>query len=189
MLKRKDIDAIIFDLVGVLLFPKEIYKPNDIVDKIDSMIGKVTNDNLFKQRVQNTFNITKKEFIKILDQIVEKYEAETELWSLLPRIKKHYKLAIINNGTALTLKRFDEKLHFDIHFDALISSAIQGIRKPNPQIFLNTAKQLKIEPSKCLFMDDLIENINGAKKTGMKTILWKNKEIGLKTFKKFLNIA
>ncbi|MFA5751245.1 MAG: HAD-IA family hydrolase [Candidatus Paceibacterota bacterium] len=183
---KSKIRVIIFDFIGVLLFTKVTYKPNKIIDEIDQVIGKVTNDKLFKKELIKKYNLKEKEFDKILNKIVNKYESFKPLWKLLPSLKKKYKLAIINNGTSLTLKEFKRKYNIDEFFNLFISSAIEGVRKPNSDIYKLATLKLGVKPKECLFMDDSLPNINGAKNFGMKTIYWENPNIGFKKFKEFL---
>jgi FMN phosphatase YigB (HAD superfamily) len=89
---------------------------------------------------------------------------------------------IINNGTGLTIPQFGEKLNFENHFDIFVSSAKEGIKKPAGEIFLTTANRLGVVPERCLFMDDSEMNIDGAKRIGMQTIFWPNKDEGFKMF-------
>ena len=187
MKKLQNIDAILFDLMGVLLFQKDGYTPNDLVDKIDSLIGRVTNDSIFKQEVLKNFQLNEAELDKVIVQIVNKYEPFKKLWELLPDLKKHYKLGIINNGTALTLSHFDKELNFDKYFDLFISSAREGVKKPTTKIFLLAAKRLNVNSKRCLFMDDSEKNINGAQRIGMQTICWSSKDEGFNNFTKLIN--
>lgn len=185
MNKLKNIDAILFDMMGVLLFQKSGYQPDMLVDQIDALIGHVTDDNAFKRETLKEFHLNELEFNKVITKIVDKYEPFKTIWQLLPELKKYYKLAIINNGTALTLPQFNQKLNFNKYFDLFLSSAREGTEKPDRGIYLTAVKQLGVVPEKCMFMDDLIENINGAKRLGMQTILWLNQEQGFKEFSEF----
>jgi putative hydrolase of the HAD superfamily len=174
--------AILFDFMGVLLFPKENRIPNKLVDEIDAIIGKVTDDIIFKKNMMEQYELSEKQFCEILLAAVDKYERYEPLWAMLPELRKGYKLAIINNGTALTLPELKKRHAIDEHFDLFVSSAIEGVRKPDAEIFLRTAKRLKVKPEECLFMDDSLDNIKGAAKVGMKTVWWKDKELGMKEF-------
>jgi HAD superfamily hydrolase (TIGR01509 family) len=185
MKKLKNIDAILFDMIGVLLFRRKDYIPDQIIDEIDTLVGNVINDDSFKHEVLKKFRLIEKEFKNVLTKIVQKYELFTPLWEILPELKKYYKLAIINNGTALTLPQFKQKFNFDKYFDLFISSAKVGFKKPDDEIFLTTTKKLKIDPKRCLFMDDSKQNIKGAVNVGMQTIHWPNQVAG---FKKFLEV-
>jgi HAD superfamily hydrolase (TIGR01509 family) len=180
------IDTILFDFVGVLLFPKENHEALPQVDEVDELIGAVTNDNVFKERILREYDLLEHEFNAILLAIVNKYEPFVPLWKLLPKIRKRHKLGIINNGTYLTYPLFDAKLHLGQQFDMFLSSATVGVCKPNPTIYLQACTSLHSEPQNCLFMDDSQENILGAQRVGMQTIHWSNKENGFQKFKTYL---
>lgn len=187
MEKNKKIKAIIFDFMGVLAFKKENYQPDEIVDGVDAVVGNLTNDFEFKNEAQKKFNLTDEEFEKILIKIVDKYEPNFDLWKLLPEIKDKFKLRalIMNNGTTLTLPYFNKKFDFG-YFKEFICSAEVGIKKPDPEIFKLCAKKLEMDIDECLFMDDQLANVESAKKLGMKTIWWENRETGIKELKKIL---
>lgn len=178
--------AILFDFMGVLLFKRDDYTPNALIDEIDHIIGGVTNDEEFKKSVIEKYNLSENQFNEILNKIVNKYEKYRPIWDLLSGLRKKYKLAIINNGTALTLSLLKSRHHIDETFDLFVSSAIEGIRKPDSKIFLLAAKRLGVKPSECLFMDDSYKNVEGAKAVGMETIWWETREVGFEQFIKFL---
>jgi HAD superfamily hydrolase (TIGR01509 family) len=180
------IDTILFDFVGVLLFPKENYEANRLTDEIDQQVGAVTNDIIFKEKILREFNLLDNEFNNILQSIVNKYEPYVSLWKLLPKIRRYCKLGIINNGTYLTYPFFEEKYHISQQFDTFLSSAIEGVCKPDRAIYLRACEKLGSKPQNCLFIDDSEENIVGAQRVGMQTIHWPNKASGFQTFKTYL---
>jgi putative hydrolase of the HAD superfamily len=55
-------------------------------------------------------------------------------------------------------------------FDHVIESSKIGIRKPDPRIYALMCEALGVEPSACLFLDDLGINLKPAKAMGMATI-------------------
>lgn len=55
-------------------------------------------------------------------------------------------------------------------FDHVIESSKIGIRKPDPRIYALMCEALDVEPSACLFLDDLGVNLKPAKAMGMATI-------------------
>ncbi len=176
------IEAILFDFVGVLLFPRSEYLADQTVDTIDKMVGQVTDDHEFRMTVQANFQIDDDRFKNIIACISDKYEAFQPLWHLLPELRQHYKLAIINNGTWLTFPFFEAKLKITQQFDFFISSAVEGVRKPDERIFWRACQRLGVAPRNCLFMDDSLANIQGAQQVGMQTIHWKNREDGFQQF-------
>ena len=52
-------------------------------------------------------------------------------------------------------------------FDAVVISGEVGMRKPEPAIYLHTARLLDVEPQHCVFVDDLAPNVRGAVSVGM----------------------
>ncbi len=173
--KTDNIKAIIFDMVGVLLFKKNNYIPKSNAqinaEKIERLYNH-TDDQKLLLDIKEKLKLTDNEIKKAIPYIPEKYEKFTPLWNMLPNLKEKYLLAIINNGNALAQEYWNKRFDYSI-FDIFVNSALIGIRKPYSQIYLFTCKKLNIEPEKCLFMDDKKENIRTAKTLGMKTIWWK----------------
>jgi epoxide hydrolase-like predicted phosphatase len=56
-------------------------------------------------------------------------------------------------------------------FDAIVISAEVGMHKPQPEIYRLAAGRVGVEPSGCVFVDDLRENCAGAEAVGMTTVL------------------
>jgi HAD superfamily hydrolase (TIGR01509 family) len=183
---RSGMEAVLFDFMGVLLFLRKDWPGEKTVDAVDDMIGGVVDDAAFRMAVLDRFDIGEEEFQKVLHRVPEKYEAYPPLWDLLPALRKKYKLGIINNGTRLTFPYFDSKFHLSERFDAILSSGAEGVRKPEPGIYLRAARRLDVQPRDCLFMDDSEANIRGAQQAGMQTVLWRNREEGFRRFIKKL---
>ena len=52
-------------------------------------------------------------------------------------------------------------------FDALVDVANVGVRKPAPEPYLAAADALEVDPTECLFVDDMQVNCRGAEAVGM----------------------
>ena len=55
-------------------------------------------------------------------------------------------------------------------FDVVVESSIEGIRKPNPEIYRRACERLGVTPDECVFLDDLGINLKPARALGMHTI-------------------
>ena len=55
-------------------------------------------------------------------------------------------------------------------FDHVIESAKIGLRKPDPRIYRMMVEALKVEPARCVYLDDLGVNLKPAREMGMTTI-------------------
>jgi putative hydrolase of the HAD superfamily len=64
-----------------------------------------------------------------------------------------------------------DRVQVDELFDSMVISGEVGLHKPEPAIFELGAEQLGVEPSECVFVDDLRENCEGAEAVGMTAIL------------------
>lgn len=56
-------------------------------------------------------------------------------------------------------------------FEVLVSSAAAGWAKPDPRAYLAVAAALGVPPAACWFVDDLVENVAGARLVGMRALL------------------
>lgn len=56
---------------------------------------------------------------------------------------------------------------WDGTFDVVVLSGDVGMRKPDPAIFLHTVSLLHLQPSECVFVDDLPHNVAAAEALGM----------------------
>ncbi|HEY7267223.1 MAG TPA: HAD family phosphatase [Solirubrobacterales bacterium] len=55
-------------------------------------------------------------------------------------------------------------------FDTAVISAEVHMHKPQPEIYRLAAERLEVEPERCIFVDDLRENCEGAEAVGMRAV-------------------
>ena len=72
--------------------------------------------------------------------------------------------ALVSNSWSTD--HYDRELLAEL-FDTSVISGEVRMHKPEPEIYLLTAKRLGVEPEACLFVDDLQENCEGAEAVGM----------------------
>jgi putative hydrolase of the HAD superfamily len=85
-----------------------------------------------------------------------------------------HKLAIISNMTRDCLVYMKKHFQWLELFDELIFSCEFGKNKPDAEIYESFLSRIKIPPQECLFADDLVENVDGAMKSGMNVIHFKS---------------
>ena len=66
--------------------------------------------------------------------------------------------------------RYDRST-FDELFDGVVISGEVGLHKPQPQIFELGAERVGLAAARCVFVDDLRENCEGAEAVGMVAVL------------------
>jgi epoxide hydrolase-like predicted phosphatase len=64
---------------------------------------------------------------------------------------------------------YDRELLAEL-FDATVISADVGLHKPQPEIYRLAAERLEMSPQRCIFVDDLRENCEGAEAVGMTAV-------------------
>ena len=73
-------------------------------------------------------------------------------------------------AAAQTEKKAADLAHVFDQFDHLIESSKLGIRKPDPRIYALMCEALEVDPSDCVYLDDLGINLKPARAMGMTTI-------------------
>lgn len=182
----RQISVILFDFVGVLLVPNVRTETDLLVEALDARIGQVIDDRQFMQQALTDFSLDQEQFQGVLERVVQKYQPYAPVWNALPALKQHFRLGIINNGTWLTYTRFNQRFCLEDTFDIFVSSAVEGVRKPNSRIYLGACEKLGVSPEECFFMDDSKENVAGAIQVGMLAIHWNTPENGYRQFGKWL---
>jgi putative hydrolase of the HAD superfamily len=93
---------------------------------------------------------------------------------LLKRLQqKKYKLGMISNGYGDFQTRNIQALGIEKYFDVILISELEGIRKPDPAIFIKAADQLKVLPEYCVYVGDHPTNdVIASRNVGMRGI-WK----------------
>jgi len=58
------------------------------------------------------------------------------------------------------------------HFEFVMDSELEGVAKPDPEIFLRACARLGLEPSECLYIGDLYPvDVLGARNAGLQAVL------------------
>ena len=64
------------------------------------------------------------------------------------------------------------RVGLDQSFDVIVDSALEGVRKPDPEIFYRACRRLSVEPSRSLYAGDLPEvDVVGARRAGLEAAL------------------
>ena len=105
-------------------------------------------------------------------------DVRPEMVKALEICKKNFKIGCITNnvksskGSAIpqTKDKQNRMLEIMSLFDEIIESSIEGVRKPEPEIYRIALDRMKVEAEACVFLDDLGINLKPARAMGMKTI-------------------
>lgn len=182
-------EAIIFDMDGVLIYStkyiwesfNELLKKYNIhfTDKeIRRYLGMSMRDklNLWKKEYNLPENIdpiefSNKAFEIELKLIKKELQPNKEILKLIGSAKKqNIKIAVATSSTKGRAEKILELLQIKDKLDSLITAEDVEKHKPNPQIFLKAAEELKVNPKECVVFEDAVNGILAAKNAGMKSI-------------------
>lgn len=183
------IDAIVFDLYGTLL-EVDAYSIHREIPRLLGVRPRAWLD-LVRETLLTTSFPDSAAFSKfICDQLAPGHDAEleervielveTELESVYPQEgvlsllsflkRRGYKLGLLSNLSS-TYKQpvFDFKLHE--HFDAMSFSCDEGIKKPDPEMYVRLCAKLGVEPANVLVVGDSLKtDVEAPARLGMMTL-------------------
>ena len=90
--------------------------------------------------------------------------------------KRGYQLYIISNYGEYTLEQTREKMDFLQYMDGAIFSYQYQIIKPDKRIYEQLLKNYNLKAEECVFIDDKLENVAGAKAVGYQGIVFTSYE-------------
>lgn len=181
----KDIDAVIFDLDGTLVDSMWMWEsidieylgrygidlPEDLQQKIEGMSFSETAV-YFKERfdlpddldqIKSTWN----------QMAWDKYMNEVPLKDGVLEFLKHLKKSNIPAGIATSNSKelvtlVIEKLGIEEYFASIRTSCEVAKGKPSPDIYLLVAKDLGVDPTRCLVFEDIVTGVMAGKNANMK---------------------
>lgn len=131
--------------------------------------GKVSKQYLYRQAVKNLKlkGVSQKKFEDIYGNI---FSNNIPVQKLMRKLSKSYVMVLLSNTDAIHFEYIQK--HFPIIniFPHQIASYKVGYVKPQKQIFQAALKKAKCKPSECVFVDDKLENVKGARRLGIKAI-------------------
>lgn len=87
-----------------------------------------------------------------------------------------YRLFALTNWSAETFIIARQRFAFLQDFDGIVVSGEEKTRKPFPDIYQRLIQRFRILPERSLFIDDVLENVEGARQAGFHTILFVSPE-------------
>lgn len=94
--------------------------------------------------------------------------------NLLKSLRPRYITAILTNAGSEFRATFVRAYGMEEWAGRVLISAEMGLAKPDPAIFTAAAEIMSVRPEEVLFLDDLLENVEGARSTGMAAIQFRS---------------
>ena len=184
------IKAVIFDMDGLMVDTEFLHseahsavirkygkKPKKHSSGVVHIVGKsiLENSEIMRQQYgisesAENMEIEKgKAYLSLLKD--KKIQPKIGLKNLIKLLKKNnIKMAIGSAGIKSGILLIIENLNIEDHFSVVISLDDVNKPKPAPDIFLEAASRLGVNPQDCLVLEDSQVGIEAAKNAGMKSI-------------------
>jgi len=186
------IKGIIFDLGGVLAtdpslklsrteaqilniepqFLTKFYRDQDLEKFERNLISPTKFWNSLQKKIENYTKqkVSQAQIKQFQETLINKFVLHLKFKAFILELKKNYKIALLTNNLPSWMPTWEKKFKLKKIFSVIVTSFEEGTRKPDPEIYLRTCKKLELKPEECLFIDDQLKNIEGAKKAGLETI-------------------
>ncbi len=184
----KGVKAIIFDMDGVIIDSEPLWRR--IMIQSFTEIGipftdhdcRITTGLRFKEVAKFWFDkhqihtISVTDFDKLVinrlsDLIKKEGRPMKGVNKALVHLKdKGYKIGIGTSSNTEFMNTVVDALNIRPYFDTLCSAEHLAYGKPHPEVFLNCAVQLGVNPKECLVIEDSVNGIIAAKAAQMKVI-------------------
>jgi putative hydrolase of the HAD superfamily len=197
------VQAIIFDFGGVLVRTED-RKPRTVLAErlgmtYDELSALIFDSPSAIQAMRGEISALEHwdEVRKSLDLDAEGIEwVSTEFWAgdaldenlvnVLRSLRPRYTTVLLSNAWDDLRPMIEEEWKIDDAFDRLVISAEIGMVKPDLQIYQWVIAELGVDASQAVFVDDFIQNIEGANAAGMKTIHFQSPDQALQELRSLL---
>jgi epoxide hydrolase-like predicted phosphatase len=178
------IKVIAFDYAGVIA-------PGPMTDWAKKNLSRDSKD--FKTYIENAHKwdlgeMSLEEVYKVISEITgmpkdliweefyEKSIFNDSVVTIIKKLKSNYKVILFSNFIGELLRKLLSKYKIHDLFDEIIISSEHKLKKPHPDFFNILLQKSGVPKNEILFIDDRLENIEGAKKFGILAIHFKGSE-------------
>lgn len=158
----------------------------------DMTRGKMTADNLWKKAIKR-FHLIGAESHDFADSWVGSCTPQKKIHELIKKLKeknKHKIGLLTNHYLGMVEKSIKKGKIPNLDYHAIISSCSTGYQKPEKEIYIIATEKAGVKAEEILFIDDVPEYIEGAKKHGWQTVWFdmKNKDKVVKEIENILGL-
>ena len=190
-MEKKKIDTVVFDIGGVLVelgsfrflekkgFTGEkanrvMYATMRSKDWVQMDLNNIPVEEILERFIRNDPGMEAeiRYMFEDLNGIVERRESSLP-W--LRRIKESgRRILYLSNFSHKIMRECADALYFLPEMDGGLFSCDFHMVKPDPDFFRLLIEKYQLDPSRCVFIDDIETNLEGARAVGMHTILFEN---------------
>jgi len=110
-------------------------------------------------------NFTFEQFTEIWNRVLDPNPIQED--AFLKSLSKRYRLALLSNTDPIHVQHLEASYSFFAFFPVRIYSCAVGASKPNPLIYKEALRALKVKSDEALYIDDIAAYVEAAKRLGM----------------------
>lgn len=126
------------------------------------------------ENVSKELKATPEELESLKDAWYNEPKPQAGMEELVKKLKRKCKVAALSSITAPWIVLMEKRYKLSEIFHECHYTFDHGIDKPDAAFFLSAAKKMKVKPEDCIVVDDMEHFLAAVRKTGAKTILFKN---------------
>jgi len=130
------------------------------------------------EAARSQLDLEQETFDTMLDDFFAGDVLDETLIEHIRALKPERKTALLSNAFD-NLRPYLDEVHIADAFDEIIISAEIGVIKPEARIYHLMLEKLGVQPGEAVFLDDLLENVEGARAVGMHAIHFRDKDQAL----------
>lgn len=184
--------AFIFDMDGVIIDSEPMHDMVDMEvaagfnirldrDRLQKYVGMRARDVWNSVIKEDQLSLTADQLLLIADEKKVKFIEVSDLApidgirELLKRLKQlNYKIALASSSPIELIDAVLHKFEIESFFDYKVSGDEVQNGKPAPDIYLETARRMNVNPDDCIVLEDSRNGIDAGNAAGMKTIGFAN---------------
>jgi len=147
-------------------------------------LGKASVDDIWKE-VQQQLDIPDDQLAELQADFFAGDQLDQTLVSFIRSLKQNrITIGLISNAWPDTRDWLENHVKIADLFDHMVISSEIGMAKPDPRIYELALNGLQIKPAQAVFVDDFIENIEGAEALGMVGLHFQDPQMVMRILRK-----
>ncbi len=110
-------------------------------------------------------NFTFEQFTEVWNRVLDPLPIQED--AFLKSLSNRYRLALLSNTDPIHVQHLEASYSFFAFFPARIYSCAVGASKPNPLIYREALRALKVQAQEAVYIDDIAAYVEAAQRLGM----------------------
>ena len=137
--------------------------------------GRISTEEFVEQTCQLlSMNVTSEEFWDLWGRIFLPEPLLPE--GLFEAVRARHRLLLLSNTNAMHFELARQRFPLLRHFDGFVLSYQVGALKPAAEIYQEAIARAGCRPEECFFTDDVLANVEGARREGMQAVQFHSSE-------------